>query len=320
MTLSLRLFVPVVSAVVAGAAVLVAQDQPTFKSGARTVAIYATVTDKDGRLVPDLTRDDFEVLEDGRARPLTIFTSEIQPISLVMMLDKSGSMRGNYGFVQVAAETFVRRLLPSDRARVGTFAEKIHLAPEAFTSDKDELATILRSEREAAGPTPLWNAVNEAMTALNRQDGRRVVLVFSDGRDAPMNFKFNNMSVMDVMDRGQREDVMVYAIGLAGRDSMTMPGRGGSGGFGGGFGGGNAGPDPGLATIAAETGGGYFELTRADDLASTFTRVAEELHRQYAMGFEPTKLDGKRHKVEVKVKRPGMKVRARKNYVAAKES
>jgi VWFA-related protein len=140
-----------------------------------------------------------------------------------------------------------------------------------------------------------------------------------------MNFKTNNVSVMDVVDRATREDMMVYAIGLESR----MPfGRrqaplAGGGGFGGGFGGQSGGgmtqrPDPGLPRIAEETGGGYFELTRADDLKATFARVADELHRQYALGFEPVKLDGKRHDLEVKVKARGMKVRARKNYVAAK--
>jgi hypothetical protein len=77
-------------------------------------------------------------------------------------------------------------------------------------------------------------------------------------------------------------------------------------------------PDPGLPKIAEETGGGYFELMRADDLRSTFARVADELHQQYALAFEPTKLDGKRHELEIKIKTKGMKVRARKYYVAAK--
>jgi hypothetical protein len=77
-------------------------------------------------------------------------------------------------------------------------------------------------------------------------------------------------------------------------------------------------PDPGLPKIAGETGGGYFELTRADDLRATFARVADELHQQYALGFEPTKLDGKTHELEVKLKTKGMKARARKSYVAAK--
>ena len=150
-----------------------------------------------------------------------------------------------------------------------------------------------------------------------------MVLLFTDGADNPGNFKTNNLTLMDVMERAQREDVMVYAIGLESRMPPQMGGGGmARGGLSGGFGGGNAfgiqRPDPGLPTIAGETGGGYFELRSADDLSGTFARVAEELHRQYALGFEPANLDGKTHKLEVKVKKPGLKVRARKHYVASK--
>jgi VWFA-related protein len=301
------------------ATTLLAQQQPSFKSGTRTVAIYATVTDKDGRLVTDLTRDDFEVFEDNKLQPLTLFSADIQPVSVVIMLDRSGSMQANFRFVQVAAEEFVRRMLPDDKARVGSFAERVQIDPSEFTSDQDELVRILRGELQPVGPTPLWNAVSAAMTALAHQDGRRVVLVFSDGYDNPANMRFTNSNVMEVMNRGQREDVMVYAIGL---ESRTRPGMGAMPRSMGGFGGGNPlgveRPDPGLAMVAADTGGGYFELTRTEDLGSTFTRVAEELHKQYALGFEPAKLDGKTHKLKVRVTKPGMTVRARKSYVAAK--
>jgi hypothetical protein len=112
---------------------------------------------------------------------------------------------------------------------------------------------------------------------------------------------------------------MVYAIGLESRGMPGAGGRGSFGGFGGGFGGMTQRPDPGLPKISEETGGGYFELTRAEDLASTFARVADELHRQYALGFEPQKLDDKTHKLEVKIKKPGAKARARRNYVASRE-
>jgi VWFA-related protein len=299
--------------------------QTPFKSGTKTVAVYATVSEESGRLMPDLARDDFEIKEDGKVRPLTIFASEVQPITIVLMLDKSGSMKTNYGLVRAGAEAFVRRLMAGDKARVGTFSSKVEIQPEEFTSDQEGLVRILRSGEPPVGPTPLWNAVDGAITALSGQQGRRVILAFTDGADNPGNLKTNNLSLMDAMERAQREDVMVYAIGL---ESHTPPpgGAGGGmrgGGFGtGGFGGGNPlgmqRPDPGLPTIAGETGGGYFELTRSDDLSSTFGRVADELHRQYALGFEPSKLDGKTHKVEVKVKKPGLKVRARKHYVASK--
>lgn len=280
--------------------------QTPFKSGAKTVAVYATVTDADGRLVPDLSREDFEVYDNGKLQPLAVFSNEIQPITVVVMLDRSGSMRGNFGLVEKAGEAFVRRLLPGDRARIGSFASRIQIDPEDFTSDQEALIRILRSDLQPAGPTPLWNAADAAVTTLLPRDGRRVVLLFTDGGDNPMNFKLNNTSVMDVLQRAQQENVMVYAIGLESAGGMAggrlVSGR----------------PDPGLPTIALETGGGYFELRRAQDLPSTFARVAEELHRQYALGFEPSKLDDKMHKVEVKVKKPGMKVRARKNYRAAR--
>lgn len=329
MMLHMRLF-PVVLAVSLAVIPIAArqdpaQQPPIFKSGARTVAIYATVSDGQGRLVPDLTRDEFEVYEDGKLRPLTLFASETQPISVVVMLDRSGSMKTNFGFVSAAAEQFVRRLMPGDKARIGSFASKIKLDPEDFTNSQDELIRILRSELQPEGPTPLWNAVNTSISALSEQPNRHVVLVFTDGEDNPGNLKTNNLTLMDVMERGQKEDVMIYAIGLESR--MPPSGAGGGmqrGGFGtGGFGGGNPfgvqRPDAGLPTIAAETGGGYFELRGADNLTATFSRVAEELHRQYALGFEPAKLDGKTHKLEVKVKKQGAKVRARKHYVAARE-
>jgi Ca-activated chloride channel family protein len=291
-----------------------AQEQPPFRSGAKTVAVYATVTDGKGHLIPDLTRDDFEVADNGKPQPLTLFSAETQPITVVMMLDRSGSMAGNFRLVELAGEAFIRRLIPGDKARIGSFATKVEIQPESFTNNQDELLRILRSGLQQSGPTPLWNAVDEAITSLLPEEGRRVVLVFTDGVDNPGNFRLNNRSVMDVLDRAQRENVMVYAVGL---QSRGMPGgRGGFGGFGGGAM--AQGPDPGLPTIAEETGGGYFELRRAEDLGSAFSRVAEELHRQYALGFEPAVLDDKIHKLQVKVKRPGMKVRARKNYRASR--
>ena len=293
------------------------QQQPTFKSGARTVAVYATVTDREGRLVPDLTREDFEVYDNGKPQPTTIFSSETQPITVVMMLDRSGSMQGNFRLLEAAGQAFVRRMGPGDKARIGSFAARIQVDPEDFTSNQDELTRILRTELQEEGPTPLWNAVNVGITSLLRQDGRRVVLVFTDGVDNPGNFKLNNSSVMDVMERAQQEDVMVYAIGLASSAPPQMPQRG-FGGFGGRRGM-REGPDPGLPTIAEETGGGYFELTKVGDLSSTFARVAEELHRQYVIGFEPTRLDDKVHKLELKIKKPGMKARARKSYRATRE-
>jgi Ca-activated chloride channel family protein len=314
-------FVVSLSLIAAGALALstvsLPQPQQTpFRSGSRTVAVYGTVTDRDGRMVPNLAREDFEVRDNGKPQPITVFSNEVQPITVVMMLDRSGSMRGNFGLVLAAAEAFVRRLEPADKARIGSFAERVTIEPANFTSDREELIRILRSGLQPPGPSPLWNAIDESITSLREQEGRRVVLVFSDGADAPMNFKLNNRSVMDVMRRAQQENVMVYAVGL--QSTLLQPRSAGRGGL-------SAGgltsqrPDPALARIAEDTGGGYFEMNRAENLESTFAGVADELHHQYALGFEPPKLDDKMHKVEVKVGRPGMKVRARKEYFAASE-
>jgi Ca-activated chloride channel family protein len=298
--------------------------QDPFRSGARTVAVYATVTDDRGRLVPDLTREDFEIYDNGKVQPITQFASDTQPITLVMMLDRSGSMKTQFRVVEEAAAEFVTRLVPGDKVRIGSFAARIQVDPRDFTSDKREMLQILSTELQQEGPTPLWNAVNVAITALQRQDGRRVTLVFTDGVDTPLNFSNNNVSLKDAMKRAQREDVMVYAIGLEGQvpfGNRRAPLAGGRGGFLGGRGAMiSQKPDEGLSKIAAETGGGYFELTDANDLGSTFARVADELHRQYLLGFAPAKLDGKSHKLEVRVRPPGMTARARRSYVASPDS
>jgi Ca-activated chloride channel homolog len=306
----------IVTAVGAGASTVPSRaQQPPFRSGARTVAVYATVTEKDGRLVSDLARDLFEIRDNGKPQPITVFSNEAQPISVVMMLDRSGSMRGNVGLVERAAQEFVRRLGPGDAARIGSFAERIDIRPAEFTSDTNALLAALQFDRPVAGPTPLWNALDEAIGAVAGRDGRKVVLVFSDGGDSPSNFRLDNRSIMDVMRHAQRDDVMVYAIGLQ-TTVLRGPGGGGLGSMTGSMT--SLRPDPGLARVADDTGGGYFELTRADDLGATFAAVADELHHQYAIGFEPPKLDDKMHKLDVRINRKGLKVRARTEYFAAR--
>jgi VWFA-related protein len=340
----MRALAVIVSVMAVGAALAAAQETagPTFKAGNRTVAVYATVTGADGRLAANLTREAFSILDNGRRQDLSLFSSDLQPITVVMLLDRSGSMRGNFALVQKAAEEFVQVMRADDKARIGSFSNGIQVDPRDFTSDKDELLNILRTELQAEGPTPLWNAVNVGITALLHQQGRRVVLVFTDGMDSPMNLTSHNSSLKDVMKRAEEEDVMVYAIGLAPSTSGSRGGyghhgggfpRGGGGGFGGGFGRGGFGrggggypprpqapaadhPDEGLAKLAGVTGGGYFELTSTSDLAATFSRVADELHRQYALGFTPDKLDGKMHTIEVRVAGDGMAARARRSYLA----
>jgi VWFA-related protein len=328
-------------ALVASGVGAAALQQATFKEGVKTVAVYATVTDSAGRLVPDLPRDAFQVDDNSKPQSLSVFANDEQPITVVMMLDRSASMRRNFELVEKAAEKFVDALGPSDRARIGSFSNRIQVDPRTFTSDHGELLDILRSQLQEEGPTPLWNAINVGITALLHEEGRRVILVFTDGVDAPFNPGPNSSTLKDVMKRAEEENVMVYAIGLAGVNGGGYVGRrpgggygGGRGGYGGrpgygGFGGGRGGrsygggamdkPDPGLPKIAGATGGGYFELTNTADLASTFKRVIDELHHQYLLGFAPASLDGKTHRIDVRVKNAEMAVRARKTYLASSE-
>jgi Ca-activated chloride channel family protein len=308
-------------------AVIVFTQEPVFRVGAGTVPVYVTVSDEAGKLVPNLTRDDFEVYDNGKKQKLTVFESGVQPITIVVMLDRSGSMISNFTLVRSAAEQFIGQLLPGDKARIGSFANRIQLDPREFTNSQRELIEILRTELQDPGPTPLWNAVNVGITALQHQDGRRVILMFTDGIDRPMNS--HSVSLAEAMRNAEEHDVMVFAIGLASRN--YFPGRRGGGaarnpGVGGmGMPGGIGQqpefekPDAGLPRIALATGGGYFELTSASNLAAAFTRIAEELHRQYSLAFTPETFDGKTHKLEVRLRQPNLNARARKTYVARKD-
>jgi VWFA-related protein len=213
-----------------------ASQQATFKGAVRTVAVYATVTEAGGHLVTNLTKDDFTIEDNGKRQDLTVFANDIQPITVVVMLDRSASMRGQFELVEKAAERFVTELQPGDKARIGSFSNRIQLDPRGFSSDKAELLEILRSELQEEGPTPLWNAVNVGITALLHQEGRRVILVFTDGVDEPFNPGPSSSTLKDVMRRAEEEDVMVYAIGLAGSNGAMRGfggrGRGGPGGRG----------------------------------------------------------------------------------------
>lgn len=361
----------IVTAVLAGTGASGAGQSPQFRSDVHTVPIYATVSDRDGRLVTGLTRDDFEVLDNGVPQPLVTFANDVQPITVVMMLDRSGSVETLYPLIEQAAAEFVRRMGPGDRARIGSFSERVQIDPAAFTGDRETLLGILRNDLQSIGPTPLWNATAAAMTALASQVGRRVVLVLTDGRDAPLSAR-PNVTFAELRARAEHEDVMVYGIGLvqdcaatddpqhalpqlgrtteprleAQRRVGVQRGRGRSGGRirlpvplplplpGRGvpprppriFEPKNAGesgcddsrPDPNLRALTEVGGGGYAELRPSDDLGAVFARVAEELHHQYLLAFLAPVADGAAHRLDVRVRRPGLTVRARRTYIAPK--
>ncbi|HKB12543.1 MAG TPA: VWA domain-containing protein [Vicinamibacterales bacterium] len=292
--------------------------QPVFRGGGDLVRVFATVMDRDGRLVTRLGRDVFEVRDEGKPQPITQFDNTPQPIRLIVMLDVSGSMEGNLPLLRTSTRQLIARLGADDVARIGAFGHEVTISP-AFTHDADELISQLPASIAPDAPTPLWRALDKAMDTFDANgEQRRVVLVLSDGKDTgSFSFRERPVSQAEVIDRARRDDVMIYAVGMRSRGQRPMmPGIG-------------RGalqamvtadlPDPGLARVAQESGGGYTEVRYGEDLGAAFAAVADELHSQYLLGYAPPRRDGKTHGIDVRVAGGGMKARARKSYVAPKE-
>ena len=302
-----------------------AQQQPTFRTTGEAVRVFVTVTDRDGRLVTNLPKADFEIRDGGKPQPITLFDNTPRPVRLIVMLDVSGSMEGNLPLLRASAAQLFARLAAEDVARVGTFGNDVTISP-SFTRDADELRAALPREIKPDAPTPLWRAIDQAMDAFgpaksgkddDAGDGARpVILVLSDGKDSGLvtfkDFKERPASQAEVIDRARRDDVMIFAIGM--RSRMRQRGPIGPGGIGAMMAADL--PDPGLARVAEETGGGYTEINFGDDLGEAFADVADELHSQYLLGFAPPRRDGKVHDIDVRLTPKGMKPRARKSYVA----
>ena len=307
-------------AAVSVVAVAGAQEQeqgqpPVIRAGAELVRAYVTVTDRDGRLVTTLRKDDFELRDEGKPQPITVFDASPRAIRLIVLLDVSGSMENNLPLLRQGTVELVKHLRPDDRVRIGTFGNDVVISP-AFTRDVREVIGALPTEIDENAPTPLWRAMEKAMDAFGADDGdaRRAVLVLSDGADSGVTLKGKFVTQGDVIDRARRQEVMVYGVGMRPRASRYI----GSGvdGLRGALLSGQ--PDPGLAKVAEESGGGYTEVGLGDNLGLAFAQVAEELHSQYLLGFDPPKRDGKVHDIQIKVNQSGMKPRSRKNYVAPK--
>jgi len=267
-----------------------------FKSSAKVVPVYATVTDDQDRLIPGLTKADFEILDNNVRQDISVFENQSQPITSIVMLDTSGSMTNSLKLVKAGAEQFLERLLPQDKAQVGAFNDKIQFSG-TFTSDRDDLVAALK-DIDFGYPTRLYDAIDQSVDRLVDIEGRRVIVLLTDGEDTS-----SRKGQGEVLDRARQEEVMIYGIGL---ESVYFNGQRQV----------RTSPDSVLKRMAEETGGGYYRLAASPELSSVFTRIALELHSQYVLGFSPATFDGKLHKLTVNVKRPGMKARARKSYVA----
>jgi VWFA-related protein len=345
----------------------VAQERQ-FRAGTDTVPVYVTVRDRDGAFVLDLTRDDFELRDNGVPQPLTQFTTDVQPLSTFVLIDGSGSMLPEFDRAVEGATNFVVRMLPHDRTRIGSFAERIRFGPR-FTSDRDELLAFLEDEFNIIiGPeTHLWEAVLEASLALGSESGKRVVIALSDGYNfvlppgasqaggtlpppggrgptglpiprpptagpgggLPPGFPptagtprgrrpgapappppawtdpaTTGVSAQSARDVAMTNNVILYAVSMWVRQPDARAER----------------PSRDLERMAIDTGGGFFEVRESADMTATFARIVQELRQQYVLGFTPKVMDGKSHRLDVRVKRPGVEVTARRSYLARRDA
>jgi len=290
----------VLATIVIGQGPLTGHQQPLFRSGTELVDLYVTVTDADGRLVPGLAQEDFTILDEDQPQEIILFENEVQPITVVVMLDSSISTTNVMHLIMGGAEQFLIRMLPDDRARVGAFNDKIEVLPEEFIGDRDTLIKAL-DELDFGNETRLFDAIAASLDALQGTEGRKVVLVLTDGQDSS-----SETGWRDVLEQAIDGDVMIYSIGLEVEYFDGLRNR-------------RTSPDSSLRRLAEETGGGYFELEETDELGSTFTRVSQELHSQYILGFAPSVRDGKVHSLDIRVAGRGMTARARPSYVAPSE-
>ena len=272
--------------------------QPQFKAGVKIVPVYATVTDKTGRFVTDLTKEQFEVTDDGKKVEVTQFSNQFVPITAAIMLDLSKSMLDRYDAVIAAAEQFIVRLMPGDRARVGSFSEEVRMGPP-LTSDRDALIKFIRDsfDLRVGMRTRLWDGIEEGVKALDGIDGRKVVFVITDGQDT---WSVDRMDDAERMAR--KAGVLLYWIGMTGTGGPEPRAQ--------------IRPNAGLRSFAEDTGGGYMRFAEIDEINRMMTEVAQELHHQYLLGFTPLVLDNRLHKLDVRVLQTNYTVRARKSYVA----
>lgn len=277
-----------------------AQQQPIFRAGANTVPVYTSVTDDAGQFVLNLVRENFTVRDNGKVQAITDFITDVQPITAVLLLDASRSMVNALDQVIEAADHFVARMMPGDKGRVGSFSEEIRFDKD-FTSNPDELTRQVNDpfNIRIGNRTRLWDAVNEAVSSLQTMEGRRVVLVFTDGEDTLSDFEAST-----VFRRASHADVTIFAVLIHDPKRLAEVG-------------GNRRPSrPTVRDMIVDTGGGFYDVNVMDDLNPVATQIGLELHSQYVIGFRPQTLDGKVHRLEVEVNKPHMKAHARKSYVA----
>jgi Ca-activated chloride channel homolog len=277
------------------------------------VLVDVAVEGANGQIVTGLTRDDFEISTGGSTRPIESFASGRElPLSLVVLFDISASMDSTLkrNVIRSGVEKgFVDRLAPRDRVHVGAFGKQISIGPPIAGNPRALIAAVRRAldprDADRLGPSPIWDAVDSAVTALAQADGRRAVLLVTDGRGTG-----NRHSPEDVATRAALSGVAVSVLGEDFEMTLRQDANTGV----------RVRPGVALRYIASATGGLYV----SDDGAAPapgplLVRLLDDLHGRYTLGFAPAMRDGKAHTLDIKVNRPGVTLRARRMYVAPAE-
>jgi VWFA-related protein len=303
--------------------------------------------DRDGRYIPNLHKEDFRLWEDGVEQNVAFFSSVDKPFSLVLMIDTSGSTRFRLEDIQDAAITFVNQLRQDDRVMVVSFDDQVRVLTE-FTNDRSRLRDAIRRTRTGDG-TKLYDAVDLVMNQrLSSVSGRKAVVLFTDGVDTTS----RHATYADNIRDAEELDALVYPVQYdtymdVGGGGSTWPGggrrypssngdilgqilggifRGGNVQIGGGPGGrggvGSSRRDYEIANrylheLADRTGARSYQADSTQNLATAFANVAEELRRQYSLGYYPKNPAhaGERRQIRVRVNQPNLAVRTRDSYV-----
>lgn len=270
--------------------------QRVFRAGVDLTTFGVTVTDRKGTLVTDLGKDDFEILEDGKPQTIQHFAhgeGETSPaMHLGLMLDASGSMQSDMKLAQSAAIKFLNMLPTAEDITLVDFDTQVRITryPQR---DFARLVERIR-QRKPDGWTALYDALGTYLDGAGQQDGRKVMVMYTDGGDTRSALTFG-----ETMDLLRASQVTVYAIGLvehagSARTQLQMT----------------------LRQIAESTGGQAFFPTAMKDVESAYEKVLAEINGQYHLGYVSTNpaTDGAWRRVEIKLKRGDLRARARKGY------
>jgi VWFA-related protein len=269
--------------------------EPVIRSTVDVVNVVCTVRDRHGNYASHLKKEDFQLTEDKVGQQIDFFHNEFGALTIVLLIDTSGSVKEKLAFEQMAATEFLKRTLRTnkDMAAIVQFDSDINLVQD-FTYDHD-LLTHAIVEMRAGGATKLYDAIWVAVKdLLGPEVGRKVIVILSDGADTQ-----SIVSEQDAIRIAQQEDVVIYGIGVRSRRFRANFGK--------------------LKEFSESTGGVFFN-SKADleKLREAFDRINREIKNQYMLGYVSTntRRDGSFRKIRVKVKGSDLKVNYRKGYYA----